>query len=69
MIDRTLKKNRPSSIRLSVHTRKDIKRPLNQTQISACWYDTVRACGVTENDAEAIRLAFFYDGFNLPLAA
>lgn len=29
------------------------------------WYDTVRACGVTENDAETIRGAFLYPGFSL----
>jgi len=29
------------------------------------WYDTVRACGVSENDAEAIRGAFLYPGFSL----
>ncbi|MGO8786393.1 MAG: type II toxin-antitoxin system HipA family toxin [Terriglobia bacterium] len=28
------------------------------------WYDTVRACGVSENDAEAIRGAFIYPGFS-----
>jgi serine/threonine-protein kinase HipA len=27
------------------------------------WYDTVRACGVSERDAETIRTAFFYPGF------
>jgi serine/threonine-protein kinase HipA len=29
------------------------------------WYDTVRACGVSVNDAEAIRGAFLYPGFYL----
>ena len=29
------------------------------------WYDTVRACGVSEADAEAIRGAFVYPGFDL----
>jgi serine/threonine-protein kinase HipA len=29
------------------------------------WYDTVRACGVSENDAETIRGAFLYPGFSL----
>jgi serine/threonine-protein kinase HipA len=29
------------------------------------WYDTVRACGVSENDAETIRGAFLYPGFRL----
>jgi hypothetical protein len=28
------------------------------------WYDTVRACGASENDAEAIRGAFIYPGFS-----
>jgi serine/threonine-protein kinase HipA len=28
------------------------------------WYDTVRACGVSENDAETIRGAFSYPGFS-----
>ncbi len=28
------------------------------------WYGTVRACGVSENDAEAIRGAFIYPGFS-----
>jgi serine/threonine-protein kinase HipA len=27
------------------------------------WYDIVRACGVSENDAETIRGAFLYPGF------
>jgi serine/threonine-protein kinase HipA len=27
------------------------------------WYDTVRACGVSEKDAETIRSAFLYPGF------
>jgi len=29
------------------------------------WYDTVRAAGVSENDAETIRGAFVYPGFSL----
>jgi len=29
------------------------------------WYDNVRACGVSENDAETIRAAFLYPGFSL----
>jgi serine/threonine-protein kinase HipA len=29
------------------------------------WYDVVRACGVSENDAETIRGAFLYPGFSL----
>jgi serine/threonine-protein kinase HipA len=28
------------------------------------WYDTVRACGVSESDAEKIRTAFIYPGFS-----
>jgi serine/threonine-protein kinase HipA len=28
------------------------------------WYDIVRACGVSENDAESIRGAFIYPGFS-----
>jgi serine/threonine-protein kinase HipA len=28
------------------------------------WYDTVRACGVSEQDAETIRGAFIYPGFS-----
>jgi serine/threonine-protein kinase HipA len=28
------------------------------------WYDVVRACGVSENDAETIRGAFIYPGFS-----
>lgn len=28
------------------------------------WYDVVRACGVSENDAETIRSAFLYPGFS-----
>jgi serine/threonine-protein kinase HipA len=31
----------------------------------AKWYDTVRASGVSEKDAEAIRAAFVYPGFSL----
>lgn len=33
-------------------------------QIQKTWYSTVRACGVSENDAEAIRGAFVYPGFS-----
>ena len=32
-------------------------------QVKATWYDVVRAQGVTEKDAEAIRAAFLYEGF------
>jgi serine/threonine-protein kinase HipA len=34
-------------------------------QVEATWYNTVRATGVSENDAEAIRGAFVYPGFSL----
>jgi serine/threonine-protein kinase HipA len=33
-------------------------------QISTTWYDVVRAEGVSEKDAEAIRTAFVYEGFD-----
>jgi serine/threonine-protein kinase HipA len=33
-------------------------------QVSTTWYEVVRAEGVTEKDAEAIRGAFVYEGFN-----
>ena len=33
-------------------------------QVSATWYDVVRAAGVSEKDAEAIKAAFVYEGFN-----
>jgi serine/threonine-protein kinase HipA len=36
-----------------------------QEQVAATWYDTVRACGVSEKDAEIIRGAFVYPGFLL----
>jgi serine/threonine-protein kinase HipA len=36
-----------------------------KAQVQASWYDTLRASGVTENDAEAIRGAFVYPGFSL----
>jgi len=32
--------------------------------VSATWYDVVRAEGVSEKDAEAIRAAFVYEGFD-----
>ncbi len=38
----------------------DMKR-----QVEATWYDTVRASGVSEKDAETIRGAFDYPGFSL----
>jgi serine/threonine-protein kinase HipA len=34
-------------------------------QVAATWYDTVRASGVSESDAEIIRGAFVYEGFSL----
>ena len=34
-------------------------------QVAATWYDSVRASGVSENDAELIRGAFVYEGFSL----
>jgi serine/threonine-protein kinase HipA len=36
-----------------------------KAQVGARWYDTVRACGVSESDAEIIRGAFVYEGFSL----
>jgi serine/threonine-protein kinase HipA len=33
--------------------------------VQASWYETLRASGVTEKDAEAIRGAFVYPGFSL----
>ena len=35
----------------------------NMTVTVGKWYDSVRACGVTEHDAETIRGAFLYPGF------
>lgn len=34
-------------------------------QVASTWYNTVRACGVTERDADTIRGAFVYPGFSL----
>ena len=34
-------------------------------QVVSTWYNTVRACGVTEKDADTIRSAFVYPGFSL----
>jgi serine/threonine-protein kinase HipA len=34
-------------------------------QVAATWYETVRACSVSESDAETIRRAFVYEGFSL----
>lgn len=36
-----------------------------KAQVEATWYDTVRASGVTNKDAETIRGAFVYRGFSL----
>ena len=33
--------------------------------VAATWYETVRACGVTERDAEMIGGSFVYQGFSL----
>lgn len=33
-------------------------------QVKATWYDTARAAGVSEKDAQAIRTAFVYEGFS-----
>jgi serine/threonine-protein kinase HipA len=56
---------------LSQHARfllnkKDAEGILNEvrTQVSN-WYDTARACGVSERDTETIRGAFLYPGFDL----
>lgn len=56
---------------LSQHTRfllssveaKTIVATMKQT-VSATWYDVVRAEGVSDKDAEAIRSAFVYEGFD-----
>ena len=36
-----------------------------RVQVEATWYETLRASGVTEKDAETIRGAFVYPGFSL----
>jgi serine/threonine-protein kinase HipA len=36
-----------------------------KVQVEATWYETVRASGVSEKDAETIRSAFVYPGFSL----
>jgi serine/threonine-protein kinase HipA len=36
-----------------------------QKQVGSTWYETVRSCGVSEKDADAIRAAFVYPGFFL----
>jgi serine/threonine-protein kinase HipA len=36
-----------------------------KAQVHATWYETLRASGVSANDAEALRGAFVYPGFSL----
>jgi serine/threonine-protein kinase HipA len=55
---------------LSQHTRfliekKEAESIVNgmQAQVGK-WYDTVRACGVSERDAQTIHSAFLYPGFS-----
>lgn len=36
-----------------------------KVQVEATWYDTLRASGVSEKDAETVRGAFVYPGFSL----
>ena len=36
-----------------------------KNQVEAIWYNSVRASGVSENDAETVRGAFVYPGFSL----
>jgi serine/threonine-protein kinase HipA len=57
---------------ISQHTRFLLDRDEAETivndmtaQVDATWYDTVRASGVSEKDAEMIRGAFVYPGFIL----
>jgi hypothetical protein len=38
---------------------------MSDARIAATWYDTVRASGVSDGDAEMIRGAFVYEGFSL----
>jgi serine/threonine-protein kinase HipA len=47
--------------------RDDAEKIVNdmKAQVEATWYDTVRASGVSERDAETIRGAFVYPGFSL----
>jgi serine/threonine-protein kinase HipA len=35
-----------------------------KTRVEATWYETLRASGVSEKDAETIRGAFVYPGFS-----
>jgi serine/threonine-protein kinase HipA len=46
--------------------REDAERIISELkqQVENTWYDTVRECGVSENDAETIRSAFVYPGFS-----
>ncbi len=54
---------------LSEHARflldkEEAERIVSDTcEVVSHWYDIVRACGVSENDAETIRSAFLYPGF------
>ncbi|OJY11565.1 MAG: phosphatidylinositol kinase [Rhizobiales bacterium 62-47] len=57
---------------LSQHTRFLLERAEAEkivndmkAQVEAAWYDTTRASGVSEKDAERIRDAFVYPGFSL----
>lgn len=36
-----------------------------KAQVEATWYETLRASGASEKDAETIRGAFVYPGFSL----
>ena len=36
-----------------------------KAQVEATWYETLRASGVSEKDAETVRAAFVYPGFSL----
>lgn len=57
---------------LSQHARFLLERPEAEkivndmkAQVEAAWYDTLRAHGVSEQDAERLRGAFVYPGFSL----
>jgi len=36
-----------------------------KARVEATWYETLRASGVSEKDAETIRGAFVYPGFSM----
>jgi serine/threonine-protein kinase HipA len=36
-----------------------------KVQVESTWYETLRASGVSEKDAETVRGAFAYPGFSL----